>query len=159
MQALYVGDARNAKKRILTNHIGGNVESSVLRKYVAQMLGLKIKSELRSHSSYRIRIDSSDISGGENTVSDYIKRGSWRVILLGGYEQAHELQWYVINELCPPLNRQTMPSGRSGGIDHGAEYKRLMVSPLLGLEDIFKLREGPGLYVFYNTPITCWDII
>jgi hypothetical protein len=150
MQVLYVGDARNVKKRILNNHGRGNIESSVLRKRIASKLGFKIKTELRAQGSYRIRIDEVDKNRGEKEISEFMKRGMWRVILVDTYEEAHELQWYIIGRLSPPFNRRTKIGEGFDGTHYGPAFQQLIDSPLLGLDDIAKLREGPGVYVFYN---------
>ena len=58
MKVLYVGDSTDVSKRILRNHLNGNVESSTLRRTVAEQMGLKIKKTKRKSGSTRIRIDS-----------------------------------------------------------------------------------------------------
>lgn len=151
MQVLYVGDARNVKKRILNNHGKGNVESSILRKHIASILGLKIKTELRTHGSYRIRIDEPVKGRGEKDISEFIKRGRWRVIILEDYEEAHKLQWYIIGRLSPPFNRRIKMGERFDETRYGVVFQQLMDSPELGLDDISKSKEEPGIYVFYNT--------
>jgi hypothetical protein len=150
IQVLYVGDARNVRKRILNNHRRGNVESSILRKHIASKLGLKIKTELRTNGCYRIRIDEADKDSGEREISEYVKCGMWRVILVHTYEEAHELQWYIKGKLSPPFNRRIKIGEGLGGTNYGGVFQQLMESPLLGLDEIAKLKEGPGVYVFYN---------
>lgn len=151
MQVLYVGDARNVKKRILNNHGRGNVESSILRKHITSILGLKTKTELRIHGSYRIRIDKPNNSRGEKDISEFIERGRWRVIIVEDYEEAHKLQWYIIGRLSPPLNRRIKMGEGFDEVRYEVVFQQLMDSPELGLDDISKLKEGPGIYVFYNT--------
>lgn len=106
MYVIYVGDSTNIYRRLKTNHCSGNVKASALRRHVAEAMGFTIRRERRSSGSTRVRIDLPTPNQGEKAVSDYIRRGKWRILLLDDYNVAHDFQWYVIEKLKPLLNRE-----------------------------------------------------
>ena len=65
MLCLYVGDARDIVKRILTNHCTGNVEGSAFRKAVAEAIGYNLTYTKRKSGSMRVRIDFPNPREGE----------------------------------------------------------------------------------------------
>ncbi|GAG41101.1 unnamed protein product, partial [marine sediment metagenome] len=89
-QIIYVGDTGSLLRRIKTNHCGGNVEGSALRQHVAEALGYNIKCEKRLSGNERKRIDLPNSQQGEKRVSDYIRSGEWRVIILDNYKIAND---------------------------------------------------------------------
>jgi len=110
---IYVGDARNVINRIATNHCSGNVEGSAFRRHVAQAMGYKIKTSRRPSGSTKVRIDLPNPREGEDRVSNYIRSGKWKYVICNSYQEAHDFQWYAIEQLAPILNRSYRPWGRN----------------------------------------------
>ncbi|MEM3573648.1 MAG: hypothetical protein QXJ62_05415, partial [Nitrososphaeria archaeon] len=108
---IYVGDASDVVKRILTNHcsFSSNVEASALRCAVAEAMGYRLKRTKRPSGSTRIRIDLPNPREGEDIVSAYIHAGRWKYIICESYDEAHDFQWYVIDQLKPLLNKNVKP--------------------------------------------------
>ena len=88
MKVLYVGDSKDVSKRILRNHMNGNVESSTLRRTIAEQMGFKIKKTKRKSGSTRIRIDFDQPKKYEDRISNYLKSCQWRILICKNYEIA-----------------------------------------------------------------------
>lgn len=151
MRAIYVGDARDVVKRILTNHCGGNVEGSALRKAVAESMGYRLRRMRRPSGSIRVRIDLPDHRVGERRVSEYIRSGMWRYVICCTYEEAHDFQWYVIERLEPLLNKSVIPwnSGRTQRYE--ALLSQLIETRVLSYHQLRGKQTGSGVYVLYHT--------
>jgi hypothetical protein len=91
LKALYVGDSSDVIKRIVRNHLHGNVESSTLRRTIAEKMGFRIKKTQRKSGSTRIRIDSDDPNRDENKVSGYLESCKWKILFCENYNIAHIL--------------------------------------------------------------------
>lgn len=146
----YVGDASDLRKRILTNHIRGNVEGSVLRSHVAVTLGFEISRTKRASGSTRSLIDSDDPKRDEATVSDYIRSGKWRVVPCSTYSDAQELQWFLIDRLSPRLNKRRKPWDESRAGDFERLWALARSARSYSYEDLRHLPSRPGVYAFYG---------
>ena len=153
LNVIYVGDARNVVKRILSNHCKGNVEASALRKHIAEAMGYKLTKTRRPSGSTRVRIDLSDPQIGENKISVYIESGKWRYVICQSYNEAHDFQWYVIELLNPLLNKERRQWNREKSDRYAILFQKLLSNPLLNCRKLYGRYTGPGVYVFYhNTP-------
>jgi len=148
---LYVGDAgRDVVRRILKDHCGGNVEASILRRRVAEEMGYAIKRTRRESGSTRYRIDAPDPHSGEKNVSDYLQSGRWRYLVCDSDQEAHDFQWYVIEQLKPPLNRIRKPWNHELLPKYQLLLNELLGSPMLVADQMDNKQTGPGVYVFYH---------
>lgn len=148
-QVIDVGDAREVGKRI-KQHLTGNVEASALRKHVAAAIGYDIRSTRRPNGSYRRRLDLPDPKQGKRELSDYIASGLWRCAVCDSYEEAHDLQWFLIERLNPVLNIEV----RSWEPSLKERYEELL-SELLQSEPAlpeyaYFMSAGMGVYVLYH---------
>ena len=146
MHVIYVGDSRNIRKR-LKQHQGGNIEASALRKHIAISKGFNIKTTRRKSGSYRRRLDSPDPKQGERELSHYIGSGTWSLALCETYDEAHDLQWFLIEHLRPTLNidKQKWDATKRSRY----EVLQLEMSRPLPLEKT-PCPDGPGVYVLYH---------
>lgn len=147
---IYVGDARDVIKRVQTNHCSGNVEASVLRKYVAEAKGYIIKSTRRASGSLRVRIDLPNPRTGEIDVSDYIHSGKWRYVICNSYVEANDFQWYVIDQLNPFLNKNSKPWNRRNLQRYQTLLTQLTSFPALNCSQLHGKQPGPGVYALYH---------
>ena len=151
MQIIYIGDANKLLNRIKSNHCSGNVEGSALRQHIALAMGYKLKRTKRNSGSTRIRIDSQEPHQDEKRVSDYIRNGKWRIILLDNYKTANDFQWFAIEKLCPLLNRKRKDYGQAYINLYTSFLQKLKNSPLLDYENICSIKSAPGVYIFYHS--------
>jgi len=138
------------KKRIRTNHCGGNVEASALRRHLAEAKGYTIKSTKRTSGSTRVRIDLPEPKTGEMDVSDYIRSGEWRYVICDSYTEAHEFQWYAIAQLRPLLNRDRKPWNIGNLQRYQFLLAKLTSSSPVTCDQLRDLRSGLGVYVLYH---------
>jgi len=148
---IYVGDSSNVINRIIYNHCNGNVEASAFRKTIAELKGFKIVQEKRQSGSIRKRVSSEE----EKQISDYIHSGKWRYIICSSYNEAHDFQWFVIEKLDPPLNKNRKPWNKNFAERYEKLFKDLLNSPLYKYDELKEqLRQinntGPGVYIFYH---------
>lgn len=153
MRPIYVGDARNIRKR-LRQHQSGNVEASALRKHIAEAMGYRIRREKRQSGSYRKRLDLPDPKVGESKISRYILSGGWRFVVCTDYKEANQLQWFLIAQLMPVLNVDS----RSWDQEHRVLFeffqRELERQAVLKLRDIgSREAEGAGVYVLYHSTL------
>jgi len=154
MRPIYVGDACDVVRRILTNHCSGNVEGSAFRKYVAEAMGFKIKKEKRPSGSTRVRIDLPDPKQGEAKVTQYIRSGKWKIVFCDSYNEAHDFQWYVIDRLNPVLNREREVWNRTKKERYEKLFAQLENSEYKSCVEIRKTTPvGPGVYAFFHTQL------
>ncbi len=149
---IYVGDARNVIKRILTNHCskGSNVEASALRRHVAEAKEYRIKSTRRPSGSKRVRIDLPSPRTGEADVSNYIHSGEWKYIICNSYDEANDFQCYAIDQLKPLLNKNRKPWNHRNLQRYQALLSQLTSSQALNCDQLHGMQSGPGIYVFYH---------
>jgi hypothetical protein len=150
MHTVYVGDAKDVVKRIRSQHCGGNVESSALRKHIAQCKGYRLKIIQRSSGSRRVRIDFPEPETGERNISDYIRAGSWQVALCFGYDEAHDFQWYLIQQLNPLLNVTRKPWNSLNEQRYKMLHEKMKTTSALTYAELTKDFSGPGVYVLYH---------
>lgn len=149
MLCIYIGDASNVVNRILTNHCSGNVEGSALRKAVAEAMGYHITRTRRQSGSTRIRIDLPNPREGESRVSEYIRSGNWRYIICLSYNEAHDFQYYMIDQLKPLLNRKC-EAWNTGNLKRYEDlFNQLEKSSLLNYSQLRGRKSGHGAYVLY----------
>lgn len=150
MHVIYVGDSKSIYRRLKTNHCSGNVEASALRRHVAEAIGFRIRRERRPSGSTRVRIDLPEPDQGEKAVSDYIRRGKWRILLLDDYDVAHDFQWYVIEKLKPLLNREYQNYQPSKSELYANLIKKLIKSAFVDCSSLNETTSRPGIYVLYH---------
>jgi len=147
---IYVGDTQDVINRILTNHCRGNVEGSALRRHVAQAIGYGIKSTKRPSGSTKVRIDLPDPQKGETDVSNYIRSGKWRYVICNSYEEAHDFQWYVIEQLKPLLNKNYQPWNRNNLQRYQILLTQLTNCPALSCTQLRGMQSGSGVYALHH---------
>ena len=97
----YIGDSNNIKNRV-RQHCTGNVESSALRKTIAEEMGFEIITVKRPSGSRKKTVNP---LSAEKLISDYIQSGKWKVVSCLTVEEARDFQWYGIDKMRPPLNK------------------------------------------------------
>lgn len=147
---IYVGDAGDVVKRILTNHCSGNVEASALRRAVAEDMGYRLIRTRRQSGSIRVRIDLFNPRDGENMVSAYVQSGEWKYVICESYSEAHGFQWYVIAQLKPLLNRNFQPWNAQKTSRYQFLLHQLLMSEPLSYGMLRNKHSGPGVYVLFH---------
>jgi len=150
---IYVGDTHNVINRILSNHCRGNVEGSALRKHLAQARGYGIKSIKRPSGTTKIRIDLPNPQEGELQVSNYIRSGKWRYVICDSYREAHDFQWYVIEQLKPLLNKDYQSWDRNNLQKYQTLLAQLTNSLALTCTQLRGMQSGPGVYTLYHQQV------
>ena len=150
MLVVYVGDARDVIKRIRSQHCGGNVEASALRKHIAVAKGYPLSTTRRASGSSRVRLALPDPSRGEQEISAYLRSGTWKVAICVSYEEAHDFQWYAIEQLNPLLNVSRKPWSAQHHARYAALFGLLESMPGMDYSELGKARSGPGVYVLYH---------
>jgi len=141
---IYVGDANDVAKRILTNHGRGNVEGSALRRHIAAAMGFRISSFKRGSGTTRVRIDSDSPKQDEETITAYIRGGTWRIVPCSTYEEANDFQWFLIDRLNPLCN----VSRDTWNANNTARYEQLLQICTTGRAMTFDELKASG----YNSP-------
>lgn len=150
MFCVYIGDAGNVISRILTNHCRGNVEGSKLRQAVALKMGFTITRTKRASGIYKIRIDLPNPKKGEVQVSEYIRSGGWKYMIVSSSDEAEDFQWFLIDRLDPLLNKARKPWKRENAERYVSLFNLLELSPILNYSQLKARQSGPGAYVFYH---------
>ena len=150
MLVIYVGDARDVIKRVRSQHCAGNVEASALRKHIAVAKGYPLSTTRRASGSSRVRLALPDPSKGEQEISAYLRTGTWKFAICDSYEEAHDFQWYVIEQLNPLLNVSRKPWGVQHQARYAALFGLLESIPRLDYSQLGEARSGPGVYVLYH---------
>jgi hypothetical protein len=148
---LYVGMGKNLQKRIISNHCQGDVNSSVLRKTIAKLFGLKIdrfkRDTGKKSSGYKLN---ADFNGGEKKISEYIQGGEWQFIECESPEEAADFELFVIEKLRPVYNHSYNHKKED---DYMQKFDRLISSKKISYVDRKDVNEKPGVYVFYHREI------
>ena len=147
---IYVGDSQNVINRILINHCRGNIGGSALRKHVAQAMGYEIKSTRRPSGSTRVQINLLNPREGESRVSNYIRSGEWRYIICDSCKEAHDFQWYAIEQLKPLLNKDFQSWDDNNLQKYQILLTQLRNSPASSCTQLKGMQSGPGVYVLYH---------
>jgi len=150
MIVIYAGDAGDVVKRIRSNHCGGNIEASALRKHIAENKGYPIKKTRRSSGSYRVRLDLPDPKAGEQDISAYLRTGLWKFVICDSHGEAQDFQWYVIDVLKPLLNVHHKTWNRENLARYQALLAELTSAPGMSCEQLRNTASSSGVYVFFH---------
>ena len=150
MQVIYVGDSSNLRKRIRTNHGGGNVEGSAFRKHLATAFGYGIARTKRESGTFRVRLDLPDPRVGERQITDYVRGGHWKVVACDTDEEANAFQWFAIERLSPKLNRDRRDWDRRLASRFESLETALAAVIPVAWSEVNSLPEEPGVYVFLH---------
>lgn len=153
VRAIYVGDSGDIIKRIRTNHCSGNVEGSAFRKHVAAEMGYAITKTKRDSGSTKVRLDLPDPRVGERRITNYLRSGSWRIVICDTYDEAHDFQWYAIAKLQPTLNKAAQAWDSAAGARYAQLLQSLLDCTLIPYADIGGSESGPGVYAFYHNEL------
>jgi len=147
---IYVGDSKNIVNRIRANHCSGNVESSAMRRHIAEAKGYTFKRSRRTGGAMRVRIDLPNPREGEADVSRYIRSGRWKYVICDSDDEARDFQWYAIDHLRPILNKD----GRSWKKENVSRFEKLLRAlegaEALSCDQLKGRQSGPGVYVFLH---------
>lgn len=147
---IYVGDSGDVVNRLITTHCSGNVEGSALRLRVARAKGWGITRARRPSGSPRVRIDLPDPRTGEAEVSHYIRSGEWQYVLCDSYEEAHDFQWFTIEQLRPLLNSELRPWQQQNAQRYQALLGQLLSAHPLRCTELRGRSTGPGVYALHH---------
>lgn len=147
---VYIGDSGDVVKRIRTNHCSGNVEGSAFRLHVAAAMGFTTIRTKRPSGATKVRLDLLDPLGGERAITQYARSGVWRVLLCDSYHEAHDFQWYAIDDLKPALNRDFRAWEQANRERYAQLLQVLLESNAVPYNRLPELRSGPGVYAFYH---------
>jgi len=150
MIVIYAGDAEDVVKRIRSNHCGGNVEASALRRHIAENKRYPIKNTRRSSGSYRVRLDLPDPKAGEQEISDYLRTGLWKFVICDSNVEAQDFQWYVIDVLKPLLNVLHKIWNIENQVRYQALFAELTSAPSMNCKQLRNTASGTGVYVFFH---------
>ncbi len=145
--ALYVGDSSDVVNRILGTHCTGNVEGSALRLAVAQKLGFPITRMKRTSGTTKIRIGLPDPRAAELRVSNFIRSCVWRYVLCHQYGEAHDFQWYAIDNLRPELNKRRRQWVAHNAARYAQLLEALLEAPPRRADQLDRTQSGPGVYL------------
>ena len=148
---IYAGDTDDVVNRILTNHSAGNVEGSALRKHVAQAHGFRLHRQRRPSGSTKLRIDLPDPKAGERAVTSYIRSGTWRYVLCRDYAEAHDFQYYVIDQLQPLMNIDRKPWDSEKRDRYSDLLAKLLAQAPATYTQLRGQPTGPGVYVLEHS--------
>jgi hypothetical protein len=149
---IYIGDGSKIRNRIRNQHCNGNVESSSLRKHIAQTMGFHLQREQRLNGSTRVRLAMENASVGEQIISNYLKSGSWKFVICPPSINAKDFQFYAIQNITPrPLLNVNMGEW---GISFEYQYRNLLDQLLNCLphnfEDLINVPNESGVYLFLS---------
>ena len=147
---IYVGDSRDVVRRLTTDHSGGNVEGSALRRHIAEDMGYEFTRTKRPSGNTRVRIAAPNERSGELRVTAYIRSGRWKYVLCDSYEEASDFQWFAIERLNPLTNRRRGTWRRSELPRYEALLAALEASRPIEGGHLNHLESGPGVYVLYH---------
>lgn len=147
---IYVGDANDVMSRIIRNHCNGNVEASALRCAVAQNMGYPIKRTRRWTGSVRMRIDLPEPQQGESKISAYIRSGEWKYVICESYDEAHDFQWYAIDQLKPLLNCNFQSWNTRENSRYQTLLRYLLNCRPRNCTSPHEEQSGPGVYAFFH---------
>lgn len=150
MRVIYAGDAGDVVKRIRSNHCGGNVEASALRRHIAENMGYTIINTRRSSGSYRVRLDLPDPKAGEQDISAYLRTGMWKFVICDSHEEAQDFQWYVIDVLKPLLNVRHKIWNRENLVRYQALLAELTSGPGMNCDQLKNTASGSGVYLLFH---------
>ena len=150
MMIIYVGDSKNVINRIRKNHCSGNVEGSTLREAVAETMGYRITRTKRKSGTTKVRIDLPNPREGEHKITDYIRSGEWRYVICNSYAEAHDFQWYAIEQLRPLLNRNYEQWEHRNFQRYQTLSAQLVNSEALNCDHLNNRQSGPGVYILYH---------
>lgn len=150
---IYIGDSSDLAQRIFNNHCRGNVEASVLRKYIAIEMKFELDIRKRISGSRRVRIKSS--VNGEELISSYISSGTWKYVTCESRDEASDFQWYAIDIIKPLLNRKTKEWKRNNIERYESLLNKLINQLSIKCEDTYmkKTLHKPGVYLLIHKTI------
>jgi len=150
MNVIYVGDSNRSRERVRGEHVGGNVEGSPVRRRVAKAWGWPLSVTKRPSSYTRTRVGLDDPKLGERQITEYIQAGYRKAVECKDYDEAHDFQWYCIEQLQPSLNHEAKPWDHRKVERYESLLGRLEQQPLLDPSKLGMLPTGPGVYALYH---------
>lgn len=142
----YVGDSKGLKSRV-RQHCTGNVESSALRKTIAKAMGFTITSTKRPSGSKKIGVEP---SSAEQSISEYIHSGVWKVMTCASADEAREFQWYAIDKLRPVLNKYMQFWDTKNENVYASLLDNLLDSIDYEFASTLQLPHEPGVYSLWH---------
>lgn len=132
-----------------------NVEASISTPRNRNRLArFNVKTPIDELSTTKISIlNTSNRGAGEDIVSAYIHAGRWKYIICESYDEAHDFQWYVIDQLKPLLNKNVKPWNKQKTITYQSLLQQLLASKPMSCAEFSKEYTGPGVYVFLHEQI------
>ena len=134
----YIGDSSKIKNRV-RQHCIGNVESSALRKTIAE--------EKRPSGSRKKTVKP---LSAEKLISDYIQSGNWKVISCQTVEEARDFQWYGIDKMRPPLNKYMQFWGLNNESTYQALLNEMLDSEFIEFASTPNITREPGVYSLWH---------
>ena len=146
----YIGDSKRIKSRV-RQHCTGNVESSALRKTIAEKMGFEIHTTKRPSGSRKTSVHP---LSAEKLISEYIQSGTWKIIPCRTVEEAKDFQWYGIDKKRPPLNKYMQFWDENNESRYQILLDELLDSDFIEFESTLDISTEPGVYSLWheNTP-------
>lgn len=147
----YIGDSSKIKNRV-RQHCTGNVESSALRKTIAEEMGFEIVSVKRPSGSRKKTVNP---LSAEKLISDYIQSGNWKVVSCQTVEEARDFQWYGIDKMRPPLNKYMQFWDLNNESTYQALLDEMLDSEFIESTSTLNFTNEPGVYSLWheNSPV------
>ncbi len=113
-------------------------------------MGYNLKKTKRQSGTTRIRIDLPNPREGENTVSAYIRSGEWRYVICESAGEAHDFQWYALDQLKPLLNKDFSSWDVGKTPRYQNLFHELLICELRSCDELKNMHSGPGVYAFFH---------
>lgn len=144
---VYIGDSSNIRRRLTSEHCGGNINGSALRRHVATKLGYELYQVRRKSGTLKWVLNTENSRLAEQIISQYIRGGAWKHVVCQNAVEAKNFQYYAIQSVNPFLN-----------VDHGhwdeaqiQRYQELLIELLASDEITFHnlntLPRSSGVYL------------
>ena len=142
----YIGDSNKIKNRV-RQHCTGNVESSALRKTIAEEMGFEIITVKRPSGSRKKTVNP---LSAEKLISDYIQSGKWRVVSCPTVEEARDFQWYGIDKMRPPLNKYMQFWDLNSENRYQQLLDDMLDSEFIEFASTLNITKEPGVYSLWH---------
>ena len=145
---IYIGESKNTRKRIYM-HFSPSIESSVLRKGIAQSRGYEIISTPRDAGNMEVTLA---IQGLEYNITEYLEVGKWKFVNCRNKSEAVSFKDFAISRLNPMLSNtnNVYPPGII------LRFEELLVQLIncqeytLSRNNLQMIPQSPGVHLFIS---------
>lgn len=95
-------------------------------------------------------LDLFNLKAGEQCITAYIRSGKWKFVACKSYTEAHNFQWFAIEQLSPKLNAELKSWDGDNHERYSHLLSKLQASPCVEYTQIGLIPSGPGVYVLFH---------